>query len=127
MKSEDYRNKKKRFEKARQFNTGHEDEVFTKLVEMMNKTGTTDLSFGSYRLKYTFSEVREEGKDILGVIEDIPDESADLASMSFDIFDEKGKLLCETVFHRNSIETVPDMEQRHIELIIQAILGATAP
>ena len=126
MKSDDYRDKKKRFEKARQFNTGHEDEVFTKLVETMNKAGTTDLSFGPYQMKYTFSEVREEGKDVLGVIEDIPDESADLASMSFDIFDEKGKLLCETVFHRNSIETVPALEQRHIELIVQAILGASA-
>ncbi|MGC8506391.1 MAG: hypothetical protein ACP5NK_06790 [Thermoplasmata archaeon] len=126
MKTEDYRDKKKRFEKARKFNTGHEDEVFTRLVEMMNRTGTTDLSFGPYHLKYTFSEIREEGKDVLGVIEDIPDESADLASMSFDIFDEKGKLLCETVFHRNSIETVPAVEQRHIEMIIQAILGASA-
>ncbi|MFG1520166.1 MAG: hypothetical protein AAE977_06830 [Thermoplasmataceae archaeon] len=77
-----YRKRKDRFLKAKQFITGHESAVFSKLLEIINKSGNQELIFGSYHLRYTFSEIREEGKTDLAVIEDIPNESADLASMS---------------------------------------------
>jgi len=119
-----YRKRKDRFMKAKQFVTGHESEVFSKLVKILNKSGNQELVFGSYHLKYTFSEIREEGKKDLAVIEDIPDESADLASMSFDITDDSGNMICEAVFHKNMVETVPAVNQNHIDLIIQSVLDS---
>ena len=116
--------RKERLGSAKRYITGHEDAVFTNLLSTLQNSGSPEIKTADFTLKFVYCELKEEGKEELEVIEDIPAKDSSVYSLSFDI-SSKGSMIAEAVFYRDEIALTPNIRTRDLENLMHSILGSS--
>ncbi|MGC8515122.1 MAG: hypothetical protein ACP5OC_03185 [Thermoplasmata archaeon] len=116
--------RKERLGSAKRYITGHEGAVFTSLLSTLQNSSSQELKVADFTLKFAYCELKEEGKEELEVIEDVPGKDSSVYSLSFDI-SSKGSVIAEAVFYRDEIALTPNIRTRDLENLVHSILGTS--